>query len=338
MKIEELRFDLEEEYTQFLLEQHSSLLYYSVKFKNLLKELLGCRDSYLLATEDGKIRGILPLMYTESDRGRVYNSLPYYGSNGGILANDDSAYSGLIGAYNEIACSESSVASTLIGNPFCQQDFSAIRYNFTDHRIGQLTKLVCENDPWDEIMRKIDASARRNVKKALREGVTVDVDHVQMDRLREMHQDNIRTIGGLPKTDAFFSLITRHFVPCQDFDLYVAKKDGDVIACLLLFYFNQTVEYYTPAVDHEYRSIQPLSLILMTAMSDAARRGFVWWNWGGTWTSQTGVYRFKKKWGAIEKPYSYYTQLNDPSLLDGSAAQLLEAFPNFFVVPFSELH
>ena len=31
-------------------------------------------------------------------------------------------------------------------------------------------------------------------------------------------------------------------------------------------------------------------------MASAAKRGMTRWNWGGTWLSQDGVYRFKKGW------------------------------------------
>ena len=132
-------------------------------------------------------------------------------------------------------------------------------------------------------------------------------------------------------------MVPRHFRPGQDYDLYVARREGAVIAGLLIFYFNRTVEYFTPAVAEEFRSTQPSALILITAMMDAGRRGFERWNWGGTGESQTGVYRFKKKWSAQERYYHYYTQLNDSSILDWSRGDIFSAFPNFFVVPFSAL-
>ncbi len=72
-------------------------------------------------------------------------------------------------------------------------------------------------------------------------------------------------------------------------------------------------------------------------MADASRRGFEWWNWGGTWESQVGVYRFKKKWGADERRYDYHIQLNDASVLSWPREKILETFPNFYVAPFSAL-
>jgi hypothetical protein len=338
MKIETLRPGLTEAYDRYLMGHSYSLLYHSSKYKDFLKNLLGCKEEYLLAIEGTDVCGVLPLMYTEGDRGRIYNSLPYYGSNGGVIVDNPVAYRALANAYSTIACSKTTISSTVVGNPFIQQGVSDLKCNYTDYRIGQFTDISWKDNPWDEFMARIDSSARRNVKKALRKGIKVEIDHTGMERLCQIHQDNIRAVGGIPKTNEFFALVPRHFTPGQDFDLYVAKKDGIMIAGLLIFYFNRTIEYFTPAITHEYRSLQPLALIVITAMVDVARRGFRWWNWGGTWASQTGVYRFKKKWAAMERKYYYYTQLNDLSILTWSRRKILSTFPDFFVVPFSQLN
>jgi hypothetical protein len=338
MRITTLTPDLREEYNRFLAKHPTALFYSSWNYKEFLKELIGCEAAYLVAAEGSAIKGVLPLMFMEANGGRVYNSLPYFGSNGGVIADGERAEKELIFAYNEIASSPTTISSTVITNPFLPGHMDGVVHNHLDHRIGQATSLATEgHDAWDEMMARIDPTARRNVKKALREGITVERDHTQMDALRRMHQDNIGAIGGIPKTDRFFDLIPQHFAPGKDFDVFVAKRDGGAIAALLVFYFSQTVEYFTPAIDVEYRPLQPLALIIMTAMAEAARRGFLWWNWGGTWLTQTSLYRFKKKWAPRESRYSYYTQLNHDSLLDWPRERIANTFPNFFVVPFAAL-
>ena len=85
------------------------------------------------------------------------------------------------------------------------------------------------------------------------------------------------------------------------------------------------------------REHQPTAAIILRAMQDAQSDGRRIWNWGGTWTSQTGVYRFKKKWGATEKRYSYHTYVRDDCVLAQSAEALSAGYPYFFVVPFAAL-
>ncbi len=80
-----------------------------------------------------------------------------------------------------------------------------------------------------------------------------------------------------------------------------------------------------------------MALILYRAMEDAAARGCTCWNWGGTWLSQQGVYRFKRKWGAGDRRYRYYVRVNDEGVLHRSPGELLSAYPDFYVVPFDRL-
>jgi len=338
MKVRSLKPEENEYYDEYLLRHRYSLFYHSSKYKDFLKNLLGCEEEYLLAVEGDTIQGILPLLFIERDGRRIYNSLPYYGSNGGIISDSDVAQRKLAEAYNEIALSTSTISATVIMNPFCDHEGERFVYNFKDYRIGQFT-LLSEgvNASSVDLMACIEASARRNVKKAMSSGVSVERDGSQIERLREMHQENISAIGGTPKSDAFFDLIPKYFHEGKDYDLYVAQKDGATVAALLVFYFNRTVEYFVPATDAEHRSIQPLALILMTGLTEARQRGFLRWNWGGTWPTQTGLHRFKRKWAAVDQPYSYLTQLNDLTVLTKTKAELMEKFANFFVVPFTSL-
>jgi lipid II:glycine glycyltransferase (peptidoglycan interpeptide bridge formation enzyme) len=144
-------------------------------------------------------------------------------------------------------------------------------------------------------------------------------------------------IGGLAKSRDFFSAVTRHLRAGEDFELWVARAHGETIAGLLVLHFNQVTEYFTPATQHQHRTDQPLALILVKAMVNAAKRGSRFWNWGGTWTSQDGVYRFKRKWGAEDRRYRYFVRINDRSVLEATPEELLDRFPHFYVVPFSAL-
>ena len=328
-----------ESYDRFIRAQPSSLFYHSWAYKEFLKALIECEEEYLVAIDGGEIRAALPLMWTGSAHARIYNSLPFFGTSAGIISSDDHAYAALAEAYNEIAVRTSTRSSTIVGSQFGpRRDAELLAHNFRDARVAQLTPLPQGGDPESALLESFDATARRNIGKARRAGIAVEIDAGEMPRLIEMHRAGMVAIGGTPKPSRFFDLVRQRFQPGTDFNLYVARREGAVIGALLLFYLGQTVEYFVPAIEPEARPLQPLSLLLATAMVDAARRGFHWWNWGGTWTTQVGVYRFKRKWGAVERPYSYYTQLNDHSLRTWSRQRLLDTWPYFYILPFSELN
>src|SRR5690606_261799 len=95
---------------------------------------------------------------------------------------------------------------------------NAVAHTHRDFRISQYTELSAD----DDLSRRFDSSARRNINKAIREGITVDTGRQYFDRLRQLHQENMQIIGGLPKTDDFFELVPEMFVENEDYVLYAA--------------------------------------------------------------------------------------------------------------------
>ena len=309
-----------EAWDAYLRRHEGSLVYASSGFRGLLCDLLGCRDRSLAATEGGELRGVLPLLELRG----VLNSLPYYGSNGGVLADSPRVLDALLAAYAQLAASARS--ATLVENPFERAPYDRLPQTHRDGRIAQWTELPAAG---------IEPSARRNVRRAAEAGIVVDRDESELPRLHELHEENIRALDGRPKERRFFELLPQRLGGA--FELWVARREGRTVAALLTLLFNRTVEYYTPAIEHDARPLQPLAAILDAALADAAARGFARWNWGGTWDSQTGVHRFKRKWGAREARYAYHVQVNDETLLDATPAELLERFPGFYVLPFAAL-
>jgi hypothetical protein len=318
----------EDAYTDFVRSRPDGLLYHCLSYRDLLAEHLGCRPEYLLAMADGEIRGVLPIMWAEQGGRRIANSLPFYGSHGSVLAADSQARATLLEAWNDRAMNPDTAAATLVANPFSGSEMSDPVHDLRDERINQATLLPPVT---------VESSAMRNVRKAHRLGVVVSRDADEMDALCRIHRSNMAEIGGFAKEPGFFAAVPRHFRAGEEYDVYVARLDAEVVAALLVFWFGDVVEYFTPATEHEHRSAQPLAAILDHALADAVERGCSWWNWGGTWLTQEGVLRFKRKWGARERRYRYFVKLNDPSLLDESPSSLNDAFPHFYAVPFSSL-
>jgi lipid II:glycine glycyltransferase (peptidoglycan interpeptide bridge formation enzyme) len=335
MKIIKLDKKNYEKYENFLLSFDESLLYYSTKYKELLEEYLGVESEYLLAIDENEnIQAVLPLMKKEGKFGIIINSLPFYGSNGGVLAKDENAYQVLLDYYDKV--SNKVAGSTYITNPLIRKT-KDLEYDVLDKRIGQWTFIGYEEEIEENIMKSFESSARRNVRKAIKENVKVEIDNSQIDFLYETHYENITSIGGKAKEKRFFELIEKYFEKEKDYNIYIAKLGEKKIGALLLFYFNQTVEYFTPAVVGEYRNLQALPLIIYKAMIRACQKGYKWWNWGGTWLSQEGVYRFKKKFGAVDKEYRYFIKINNQNIYNSNKEELLKEYDNFYVIPFDKL-
>lgn len=338
-------------YNKFLLENKHTLLYHSFQYKELLENFLESNSRYLLAIDqDDNILGAFPLMISKSGQfGPVINSLPFYGSNGGVIVSpkisaelQSEIKTALLKRSLDLVQNLNCAAMVIITNPF-EDDITFYKekfpYHFTDKRIGQITKLPDHEEDFESNLMQIFQRPRpQNIRKAIKSGVehyssnTIDA----LKLVHDLHRKNILAIGGLPKEFRFFKMILEHFNETE-FKVYIAHLNGNPIAAVLLFYYNQVIEYFTPAIDEDKRNYQPLALLIFEAMKDGIKCGYRYWNWGGTWLSQKGVYDFKKRWGTVDYAYHYFIYVNNRKLLESSKNSLLRDYPNYYVLPFDQL-
>ncbi|MCF8335411.1 MAG: peptidoglycan bridge formation glycyltransferase FemA/FemB family protein [Bacteroidales bacterium] len=340
MNIEFLTSEWESEYEKFLMEGETTLFYHSNSFRKFLKHLLQVEDYYLLATKNGKIMGALPAVLSRRNLGKSLNSLAFFGSNGGVIEFEGSRQvrDALLNGFYNLGKKMGCLSATLIGSPFDKNRESDIYYDYLDERMGQITDIRVFSEKKNDI-DNFGLFTRRMIRKATRHSIKVEINNGKnaFDFLKERHYENMDEIGGEKKPPAFFSAVKNHLREGREYNLWMAYKDSDPIAAMLLFYFNRTVEYYIPAIIKEYRSIQPSSLLIFEAMKDAAKKGYFYWNWGGTHLDQDGVYRFKKQWNTVNVPYYYYIKVYDEKLFTYSKEVIKKEFPYCYLLPFNKL-
>lgn len=331
IEVSDLREQDERAWDSFVAGHPGGALTYAIGYRDLLKRTVPGEAVYLTAWEDGALTGVLPTFRMSGPHGDVINALPFFGSAGAPLIANDAAWEALSRAWRDMIADKTVIAAVSVGNPFGHLD-RRLDHSTDDHRIGQFTRLDRDGGA-DALFDAFDSSARRNVRRAEKSGTHVTVDNGAVDVLQALHVDNMTAIGGRAKPPAFFDAVPEVFRPDADYRIYVAQRSGAQTAALLVFYFANTAEYYIPAIAHEAREDQPMALILWTAMCDAIDRGCRIWNWGGTWTTQTGVYRFKRKWGAEEIGYSYDIALRKDALAGKPLDRLLADYPGYYVAP-----
>lgn len=341
-----------QEYNEFLLENKNSLFVSTIKYAKLLEWITGGKYFSIIVQDHDKIVGCLPTFLKQNEKyGNVLNSLPYYGSNPGIItkpniSNNDRIFVKklILDQFHELAKTNNCICSTLISRPF-EEDTNLyneyIGHTFLDSRIGMFTPLPIFSKTIDkDLFDLIHLKTRNLVRKAQKSGITCyhnnNIDNLKF--LSNVHQNNMEAVGAPPKGIDFFLKVAEIFEYDKDYRIYIAELNGIKIAALLLFYFNKTVEYFTPAVQVEYRNLQPLNLLIFNSMKDISEKGFKCWNWGGTTLpGMEGVYHFKKRWGSMECKYYYYTTFykNLDIIQNLDRQTLLKEYPHFFVIPFS---
>ncbi len=348
-----LASSVDAEYEHLVLSNETGLIYTSIKYRKFLEHILEESEPfYLIAHDGGRMVGALPSFIRRNQHyGNVLNSLPFYGSPGGVIVSPDAPNKeevkrALMQAFHSLALREQAAASTIISNPLeGDHEFYELhsQYTLRDERIGQVTRLPPyagdDEDLRQALMKIFHQKTRNSIRKA--EKSDIGISHSNsleaIQRLAELHRLNIEALAGLAKPLSVFLSIRDVFEYDREYRVYVAETEGQVIASLLVFFYNRTAEYYVPAVLEAYRSYQPMSLLVFEAMQEAVRRRSLYWNWGGTWRTQSGLYHFKSRFGAEDMPYYYYIRERDNSLRRLKREVILSEYPYCYILPFALL-
>jgi hypothetical protein len=303
----------------------------------------------------GALAGGLALGTQEGPWGKVVNCLPYFGSYGDAVTAPGAPPEVQRVLYLTLldhARSIDALCVTVITSPFADGDHhrlvqSAIEPTFVDDRCCQITHLPpaagsSRQQYLEQVMGVFEGRARTAYRKAVKPGYQLRRAATAQEAraFAEIHRDNIGGKGGVFKTQAFFDTAFELSQARPDqAELAIVLDGSKVVAGTVLFYFRDTVEYHTTCLLESCRSAGPLNQIIVERMVDAGLKGMRFWNFGGTWRSQEGVYNFKKSFGAVDHPYFYFTRfLRDvESVRRRSAAEIVQAYPLSFVIPFSQL-
>lgn len=352
MQISVLTEKDEKAYTEFLLRHDQTSMVASLLFRDFLLSLTHPSiPYYFIAKEGGDIVGALPAFMKKGKYGAVLNSLPWFGSNPGVIVDDDDVAVSLVEAFIKTAEWTNCLSVTLIASPFDSYEWAyelAFEDALTDRRVGTITELpefVDAEDFTIKLMSKFHSKTRNQVRKSYNEcyaGFCSNeyplVDNAMLDFLMETHRENMEVVGG-PVKSKEFSIIGNWCIG-KDVDLYVSrqKETGHQTAALLVAYFNKTVDYWVPAINVNFRHLNPLHILIFEAMKNAAKRGFKYWNWGGTTIpGMEDLLHFKQRFGGQTSIYKYYTKMSKPLPHGVTKEYWKKEYPYFFIAPFSKI-
>ena len=345
MKIEVLKFcDENKNYIldidRQLLSSGNQMVYYSSGFISFLKTIMpGSEFYYVTATDNDTLLGLLPFALKKNGDLTVLNSLPFYGSYGGPLVLTKEKEADIVNLLLKEYCGFADEIKADIANfienplqPIAQNDLNESDFEKIDERIGQFTEFPEQQADIEETLMSIFHSKTRNmIRKGEKTKLTIELkdDDALFEWLHSEHSQSILSLGGLPKALTVFSALRSSFG--NDCELYIGYANGEPVCGVLIILYAQTIEYFTPVVKDDWRESQVLSALIYRIMLKMIGRGYKQWNWGGTWLSQEGVYRFKKRWGSVDYPYRYYSRKTSESIMRIPRESLQIDFPFYYL-------
>lgn len=313
----------------FLKECDNFLMHYSSEYTNFLSSLHSSMEIKILKSysQDDKLQGIFPYaIFKDDDLGTCVNSLPFYGSHGGPISLNSEAKENLFTDFFKDISELDPSFTTVIENPFFPLDDEVFKDNgfvVEDDRIGQFTFLPKKIDDFHQ-------KTRNAIRKGQKIQLTIDrkINEKSWIWMQEVHAKSITRLGGKPKSKKIFDALRKNFG--DKIELWTGSLGDDLITGVVIIKYENTIEYFTPVTEEKYRDSQALSALICNLIERFSMEGFKLWNWGGTWRSQEGVYRFKNRWGAEDMVYRYFNRKKD-DISEECLEQFKEKFPYFYL-------
>lgn len=309
----------------------------------------GVEPAYLAArrVDSSEWLAVLPgFVKTVGDQS-CYNSMPYFGPNAGVLSPIEAADTRqqieleLLRAALTLAKNKNALTAVFYSafNPFSERSANPPPPEFSRPIEIERETLFIKLPEHGPIQWK--SKIPYDLRKAEKAGITVssEIAETDIETIYRLYHENCTDHGIPVKPFNAVEFLLRRANHVPQIKAHVARQDGKIIAALIVMRGPQTASYYLPCTASTHRTLQPGSLLIDFACHQAIADGVRYWNWEASPSSESGVYQFKKKWGAQSGSYTttVYPLASADQLATLTSEEIAKNFPFFYVYPFNQL-
>jgi serine/alanine adding enzyme len=287
---------------EFVKTHNDCASYHEWEWKHIIESNFHWQSFYLMAEDNQKIAGILPLFVQSSWLlGKWVSSMPLLQGGGIIADNQDAAESLLREAFS---------ATDRIGAKYLELRHTSACSSGLTPRTDKVRAVLHISTDTPRMLRALDSKVRTSIRKAEKSGFTIEFG--SMDLLNDFYSvfcENMRDLGTPVYERRFFQSILTAF-PNEAFIAIVRLRNIPVACCFLLG-FRQTIESVWAASLRKYLALKPNVFLHWNTFCFAAQRGYTRFDFGRS-TKDSGVHQYKMQWGSEEIPldWAYWSPNN----------------------------
>ncbi len=312
------------EWDAFVASRPGAVLGHAAAWASVLAEAYGLAPLYLAARDStGALAGILPLVRFRNLRARrELVSLPFL-DGAGILATSPSAEAALLDAALGLLRENGARALELR-----QRAPRRAAPQPTARRVDLVLPLPASEEL---LWKSLPAKVRNQTRKAQRAGLRIASGAPEVLRrgFYQVLRVNMRDLGSPVHAERFFERAAERFGPRLRF--IVASLGERPVGGLVAIHFGSTVFVPWASTLRSERPRCPNNLIYWEALRWAVGQGAAEFGFGRS-APNSGTHRFKRSWGAEERPLAW-TRLGR----DGAALPLEPAGDSALLRAFSGL-
>lgn len=291
---------------RFVSDHADSVNYHRWAWKRVIEQAFGWRTFYLIAEENGKISGILSLVWLKSRLfGNLLCSLPYF-SEAGLVADSPEA-------------SEALLAETIRLARELKAEYVELRHRRESPvswpaKTGKVT-LECDVHPDpEESMRRLSTKMRTNVRRSLKLGLEAEFGREEfLGDFYDVFCLKMRELGTPVYSRKFFDAILENF-PGESFICRV-RHEGKTVAAGFLTAWRGVMEANWSASSPKAMNLRPNMFLFWQMLCFAGQKGYRVFDFGRS-SVGSGTYEFKQQWNTRVVPlhWNYWNAFGDQAL------------------------
>jgi hypothetical protein len=287
------------QWNKMLLDCHHSSIFHSANWARVLAESYRYAPSYFSLWEGKTLKGCLPVMEVKSlltgRRGVSVTFSDYCGS----LVSDEAAFRLLFDSVLQHGRTNGWRYLELRGERFLDAEKPAMTYGHHVIDLDQDEKVM-----WG----RLRDSTARNVKKAIKQGVTVQITQ-SLNGVRDFYALHCltRKRHGLPPQPLYFFEKLHEHVISQGLGFTALASQGELtVAAIICLHFGSNAVYKYGASDETYQHLRANNLVMWESMIKCAREGYRSFSLGRTDLDNEGLLSFKNGWGGSKTLLNYH--------------------------------
>lgn len=294
----------QEKWDDYVKESSSGTFFHLTGWKDNIEKTFRLKPVYLMAIDEYEvIKGIMPLFLMNDILGRKYLvSLPY-STYAGICADDKETGQELFNKAKELA-----VEYKVQHLELRHQSDEFFQLPTKKDFVSMLLRLETDEDHvWKT---RLNSKVRNQVRKAYKEGLTVDFGKEYLDDFYEILSANIRDLGSPNYPKSFLENLLEEFNDSSG--IIVVKYRNKVIAGMLFVHYKNLFLDPWAASLKKYNKLCPNNILYWEAIKYACAKGCEFFDLGRS-TMNSGTFKFKKQWGAetVQLHYQYFLNKAD---------------------------
>lgn len=266
--------------------------YHDPRWLNAVERAFRLPCFRLLAERDGNPIGMLPLTHVKSMLFGNFLVSTAFGNFGGIVTTDDEARAELLQSAIELARARNAKWIEL-------RHVDTLPLPLEEHtrKVNQYLELPA--DP-DALWNKVASKLRQQTRKAEKDGVECNIGgRENLPPFVDVFSRLIHDLGTPVYSSGFFDALFDELGDAVR--IAVVRRGETVLGSIFLMSHREQIESIWGGTLHEFNSTHANTLMYWNCFRHAIQQGFKRFDFG-TADQGSGVYQFKQRWGAVERP------------------------------------